>query len=281
MTKIESLTADQTTQLAAFRKEWLGHGISTARADRAKAEAAIMSMRAELGITKKPMFIWCASPATSLLALEFIKSPAWVKLTDKLTREAGGHLRKNRGAKPDVFAESLGASLWASLRDSKISNLTQELGNAWWGQYESYWIAYYLFSRDILGVKYDEKRSRHMSNWRDIAQSCGWWWCYENIVVISERPTACGLNAQERIHCETGAALGFSDGWAVYALNGVRMTKDHVMTPAEKLDPKAILAEQNVDVRRELIRKMGGRHDALSPAAQSPRHRRRLPAVTH
>ena len=47
------------------------------------------------------------------------------------------------------------------------------------------------------------------------------------------------------------------DGFPVYALHGVRMKPEYVMTAAEKLDPIAILQESNVDQRRELIRKLG------------------------
>ena len=81
--KIEKLTAKQAARLPKFHAEWLKIGTSTARADRAKAEAAIMAMRAEIGQTKKPVFIWCDSPATSLLALSVIKSDAWKKFVEK------------------------------------------------------------------------------------------------------------------------------------------------------------------------------------------------------
>lgn len=52
-------------------------------------------------------------------------------------------------------------------------------------------------------------------------------------------------------------ALAYPDGWGIYALNGVRMKPEHVLTPAEKLVPSEILAETNVEIRRELIRKVG------------------------
>lgn len=35
------------------------------------------------------------------------------------------------------------------------------------------------------------------------------------------------------------------------------MKEDHVMTPSSELDPKKILIEQNAEIRRELIRKIG------------------------
>jgi hypothetical protein len=106
-------------------------------------------------------------------------------------------------------------------------------------------------------VKYEADKSKNLDLWRDIAQSCCWWWCYENYVIISERPTFVGMNTQERIHCESGPAIAFADGWKVWALNGIVVEEKHVMTPASKLDPTEILAEPNADIRRELIRKLG------------------------
>lgn len=60
-----------------------------------------------------------------------------------------------------------------------------------------------------------------------------------------------------RPHCETGPALAYPDGWAVYALNGVTVPAWVVMTPAEQLDPRKVIEEPNVQVRAELIRKIG------------------------
>jgi hypothetical protein len=52
-------------------------------------------------------------------------------------------------------------------------------------------------------------------------------------------------------------AVEYTDGWGWYALNGVIMKPEYVLTPAEKLQPDSVLKEPNVDIRRELIRKVG------------------------
>ena len=250
MTKIESLTLDQKALLPAFRSEWFARGVSTERADRAKAEAAILAMRAEIGVTTKPIFIWCESPATSLLALHVLKSAQWKKfvrdLSSKIPELTGASLR-------DSLWDSLGDSLGASLGDS----LRGSLRDAWWGQHESYWIAFYLFCRDIVGVKFDEKRSRQLDMWRDIAQSCCWWWCYENYVVVSERPTVCRMTEQEgRLHCEDSPALAFADGYALYRWHGVTVPEDVVTNPSS-ITVARIDAENNAEVRRVMLERYG------------------------
>ena len=52
-------------------------------------------------------------------------------------------------------------------------------------------------------------------------------------------------------------ALKYSDGYGLYMLNGVRVSREIVETPAEKLDPKLLVKEQNAEVRREIMRKIG------------------------
>ena len=231
--KITELTAQQVEQLQAFRAEWFEVGICTERADRPKAEAAILAMRDEIGVAnKRPTVIWCASPATCILADTLLKGRQSLR-------------------------QSLGQSLRQSLEQSLEQSLGQSLSECWWGQHEAYWIAFYLFCRDILGVKYEAEASRHLDLWRDIAQSCGWWWCFENYVVVSERPTIVRMNTDERLHSDIGPALAFADGWNVYALNGVRVPAQLVDTPAEDLDAGWLMREKNAEVRRELVRKIG------------------------
>jgi len=80
----------------------------------------------------------------------------------------------------------------------------------------------------------------------------------EDCIVICQKPYLLKKN-NRGLHCEDGPALAYNNNgiseW--YYLNGVAMKKEHVMTPAENLNPKEVLAEKNVEVRRELVRKMG------------------------
>jgi hypothetical protein len=125
-----------------------------------------------------------------------------------------------------------------------------------------------LFCRDIVGVQYDEKRSRQLDMWRDIAQSCCWWWAYENYVVISERPTVVGMDGRGLIHADKGPAVAFSDGWKVYAVHGVRLPADVIENPAS-ITVKRIETEANAEVRRVMIDRYGpGKYLADSGAVE-------------
>ena len=263
--KIEKLTKKQQAQLAPFHAEWLAWGTSTARADRAKAEAAILAMRAEIGSKTKPIFIWCDSPATSLLAMHVIKSPQWAKAIGGLESSLRSSLRSSlwsslRSSLWSSLGSSLRSSLWSSLGPSLWSSLESSLGSSlrsilneigyhWWGQHESYWIAFYLFCRDVVGVSYDPQKSRHLDLWRDVAQSCCWLWCFENYVICSERPTVVSMDERNVLHSETGPALAFADGWKVYAWRGTVVPGEWIESKAT-LDPSIALTDPSVERRR-------------------------------
>lgn len=66
---------------------------------------------------------------------------------------------------------------------------------------------------------------------------------------------------QNRLHAEDGPAVEYRDGWGVYALHGVRVPKEIVMTPLEEIDKKwlvkHVIQQENADVKREAIGRIG------------------------
>jgi hypothetical protein len=125
------------------------------------------------------------------------------------------------------------------------------------GQENAYWVNFYLFCSKIMGAKIKKDDATKLHYWEMIVRSCSWWWPFEKIAVVSNRPELISWNANKVLHNATGPSVRFRDGWSIYSLNGIRMEPWHVETPAEKIDPVAILKEKNVDRRRELIRKVG------------------------
>jgi hypothetical protein len=82
--------------------------------------------------------------------------------------------------------------------------------------------------------------------------------CYINagFCVVSQPPIAIHHKGIV-LHNEKEKAVSFADGWGVYALNGVRMDSKYIETPASQLSVVDVMEEQNVDVRREVLRKVG------------------------
>jgi hypothetical protein len=219
--KIEKLTPAQEKRLVEYRNEWLAIGRSAAPSDRPAAEKAISRMYELLG-KKRPYFWWCDGPAVGSLVRTIL---------------------------PEIKKEMTGKNL----RD----NLGDNLSWGFWGSHESAWPAYYNFPDAELRKMFSDEQREKLHLWLSVCAGTGWWEPYENVVFMCERPSVQIVNSGGRLHCETGPAILCRDGWPVYALNGVRMKPEHVLTPAEKLDPTECLKETNADIRRELIRKMG------------------------
>jgi hypothetical protein len=89
-----------------------------------------------------------------------------------------------------------------------------------------------------------------------LTREAGWTVLFWDWAFISEKPVSILKNAVG-LHCEDGPALLYPDGFAVYALNGVRVSREIVETAASELDPRLLLTEANAEIRREILRKIG------------------------
>lgn len=90
----------------------------------------------------------------------------------------------------------------------------------------------------------------------DLAKSCGaavlfWEWAF-----ISAKPQYIHCDEQGRPHCETGAAIRYSDGFSVFAIHGVRVPGKVVVSPAS-MTISEIESETNAEVRRVMIARFG------------------------
>jgi hypothetical protein len=108
-----------------------------------------------------------------------------------------------------------------------------------------------------LNIKYSKKEEKSLRILYNLFQNCGFLFFHKNICFITERPVILNLNEKNQLHSYTQPALSFKDGYSLWYSNGVRMEKDYILTPAEKLDPKLILKEKNAEVRAQLIKKIG------------------------
>ncbi|MFL6113961.1 MAG: DUF6745 domain-containing protein [Catenulispora sp.] len=288
--KIKELTPDQWTQVRKLRDEWLAHGLNTAPADRPRAETAITEMYRLIG-KAAPQFLWVDSPATANLAMwlfdgklkgSSLRSSLDSSLYSSLDSSLYSSLRSSLDSSLD---SSLYSSLYSSLASSLDSSLDSSLGssldsslysslassldssnlslnyNYLWGSYESYWIAFYQVPEQLGIVPYSPEDSRRLTLWADIAQSAGWWWPFDNLCIISERP--CEIHTEPwdategsvRLHCGDGPAMRFRDNWTVHTWHGTTV-------PAGLIDGdgwtvEQILAARNQEIRRCAIERIG------------------------
>ena len=125
-----------------------------------------------------------------------------------------------------------------------------------WGSQEAYWVGYYSFVRDKLGVEFDKKDSDDLDVWIEYVKQCFWTFNYDEECILSERPTALHVNEERKLHNPDGPAVAFKDGFKLFYINGINVPEYIATTPGDELDVLKVLAETNVDVRREGLKKI-------------------------
>ena len=127
------------------------------------------------------------------------------------------------------------------IRDNNLPS-----GSACYGQHDAGWFAYYDFF-----TQFDElvEIIKPLEGQMQVAQNAGWWWPYDEAVLICERMSELHLDEQGRLHNEEGPAVAFPDGEAVYAVNGVRVPADIIEDPSS-ITTERIMDEDNAEVRR-------------------------------
>jgi hypothetical protein len=179
------------------------------------------------------------------------------QLSGQLYGQLSGQLRGQ-------LRDQLSGQLYDQLRDQLSGQLYDQLrgqlsGQEWCHFAGNQWCAFevfYSFARQI-GVQYSEWQNKTLDMWLEHSEACHWWWPYNGMVLASDRPREIHLNSSGQLHKDEGMAVRYSDGWGVHFLNGVSIPSGLVMARAEELDPKTILTQNNVEVRRELLRKVG------------------------
>ena len=264
---ITELTREQEDLLLCIRQEWEMLGQCCESANRWAAETAMIGFYKKI---KKPppAFLWVDSPLTGALVTIIMnsRSSLWSSLDSSLGSSLwsslGSSLRSSLWSSLDSsLRSSLDSSLDSSLGSSLRSSLRSSPSNCWhWGTHDGAWIAFYDFCRRI-GVKYEKENNAALSLHVQYARSALWASSYEKVSFLCERPTKVHMIRHHHgyliLHCDGGPAVAFRDGFAVWALNGVMVSKKIAETPAEKLDPLIFAKERNVEIRKEILRKIG------------------------
>jgi hypothetical protein len=132
---------------------------------------------------------------------------------------------------------SVGESVWDSVWDSV------------YGAHDAPWLAFYRYFHDAVGLV-DE--TAKLSGLWELAQSAGWALPHQNICWVSERHHVLLRDDRGRLHCESGPAVAYPDGWAIYAVHGVRVPR-YVIEHPHEIDIARIGAVRNAEVRRVMI----------------------------
>jgi hypothetical protein len=146
----------------------------------------------------------------------------------------------------DSVGDSVRDSVGDSVRDSVGASVGASVWDSGYGQHDASWLAFYEYFRKVLGLRVEtEKLVGHFEQ----AKSAGWYLPHQHICWVSERHNILQLDARGRLHSETGPAVGYPDGWSVYAWHGIRVPA-RVIEERAQITVKEILTEKNTEVRR-------------------------------
>jgi len=236
---IDHLTKEQENKLTEYRDKWLEIGLSTKPADRQTAEKGILKAYQIAGIKTIPKIVWCDSPLSNCLTSVRFPVKSVMDSVETSVRNS--------------VVDSVRTSMEDSVADSVRTSVTDSVWDTIYGQHDAAWLGYYDYYADVL--KLNRQTEKLEGLWM-IAKSAGWFVPCDNICWISERHNVCKLK-DGKIHSDGSPAIQYPDGFSVWGLNGVRVSREIAETPFDKLDAKLILKEKNAEVRREIVRKIG------------------------
>jgi hypothetical protein len=89
-----------------------------------------------------------------------------------------------------------------------------------------------------------------------MAAEAGWWWPYEDLVIVSERPRELHRDETGRLHRGDGPALAFPGGFELHAWRGMPVPAGFVASLAA-LTAETIAGEENAELRRVMLEVYG------------------------
>jgi len=147
-----------------------------------------------------------------------LEQQIWSQVQSQIQSEVGSQVESQVRSQVELQVRS---QVWAKVESQGRSraaassytyNLKQCAFSAPWGAFVSFLRDVANWSDPILErSKIDE----------DLIRSCGWIWWHENVLAISDRPSAINRDAQGRLHGESGPSIAFRDGRSLWHSHGV------------------------------------------------------------
>ncbi|MFI8435337.1 DUF6745 domain-containing protein [Streptomyces sp. NPDC079020] len=259
---------------------WRTVAAATGRADRAAAEEGVRLAYRGAGLTEPGRIIWADSPRAAVGVVEKLTDAGRSVRDDIRTRPWAEERRRMYDelgpAGWSALWSATGAQLWETtaalaerIRTGVVADLAERpedesdvrllLLDAVLGQHDAAWLAAF------------DGRGDRLTGLAQVARNAGWWWPYENAVVISERPEALHRDEAGRLDHGDGPALSYADGFALYAWRGMPVPAEF-LAELSALTPERIRAEENAELRRVMLEYYG--YDRyLTESRAEPVHR--------
>lgn len=229
--KIETLTPEQESKFREYVAKWTKIGTDTnfneEQATEAIKEAYRCAATLDSSIREPSKILFFSSPGVAMAAAQIYIHAAEKNI--KINKKNNNTLTK-----------------WAE------TNLKFE--TCGYGQHDASWLSFYDFFRTEVGLIEETNIVMGLIN---VAKTCGWYYCYDDICFVSKKPVICNLDDNNMLHSETGPAIAYEDGISIiYAIHGVIVPEYVVMKP-DTITVKDINDESNEEIKRVKIDQFG------------------------
>lgn len=109
---------------------------------------------------------------------------------------------------------------WDRSRARYVSGAYADWG---YGQHDADWLGFYDFFHKI-----GRRGLSHLTGLWQLSKSSGWWWGFDDVALLVDRPYLMSFDDEGRLHSDTGPAIAFRDGFRVYSLHGSPVNEDVV-----------------------------------------------------
>ncbi|GFH38133.1 hypothetical protein SCWH03_43730 [Streptomyces pacificus] len=270
---------------------WRAVAAATGPADRAAAQDAVRLAYRTAGLAEPGRFVWVGSPRAAVTAVRSLRD-AGRSVRDEVRTVpwAGERRRVHDALGPAGWTElwgRTGAQLWDSTHalaerirtgvadalaadaartgddsdaaDAERKAVRMVLLDAVPGQHDAAWLAAF------------DGRSDRLAGLAGVARHAGWWWPFEKVVVLCERPVELHRDEAGRLDRGDGPALAFPDGFALHAWRGMAVTAEF-LSGLVSLTPERIRTEENAELRRVML-EFYGYDRYLAESGARPVHR--------
>lgn len=252
MMKLKTLSEAQLALIPQVRDEWIGICLDTTPVNPAKVREILAQLYSIVGKPAPKNIIHLDSPlqvsnaiAKLHLASDQVLEEVFNQVQKNAEREINSRACKHISKK---ILRQIVTQVREPVHDPVIGELIGQVqkktrvpfspilggGTSWqlrtyFGQFD-----YWLSSYDFLGrLGFDV--SPLMPAF-EMAKSCGWSVLFWDCAYISAKPEFVHRDEQGRLHCNTGAAIRYPDGFSVFAIHGVRVPENRFRALAPNLN---------------------------------------------
>lgn len=293
--RLDKLTPNQLALLPTVRDKWLEIGLRTGPTDWGAADAAIGQVYECAGLSKPSFIIHLNSPFHGAIGSamlrwgqvgekvgeqvrEQVREQVWRQVVEQVGEQVRWQVKVQVEAQVgEQVVEQVVEQVWRQVWNQVLEQVEgqvegqvgeqvveqveaqvggqvgEQVGEGAWGTHEAPWCAFYDYFQTIVTPDVSFKCIQGLLA---AAQTCGWWWPFQNVCIITPIPTTLKRDEDNLLHCETGPALDYNGAWGIWAWHGVRVPQQVIEAP-ETLDPKQVLSESNIEVRRVMVERIG------------------------